>query len=276
MMRDLGLSVPGHDEAMAEGFSHAEEWPSRAVGDGRDGFGRRSGAGGSCWPTCPRPTSAELRARGGQSRRTAKRAVGGGVQPPQAHQPGRGRRRRRRGAGEEQHHASGSHGLGQDAACADAARTLRVPFAIADATTLTEAGYVGEDVENILKLMTAADFDIPRAEIGIIHIDEIDKVARKAENRPSRATSGEGVQQALKIVEHGGERAAAGRAQASAAGARHDTIDTNILFILGGAFVAWPTSSPIVRGQEGPGLQRRAAREQARRGRALARVLPRI
>ena len=98
----------------------------------------------------------------------------------------------------------GPTGSGKTLLAQTLARTLRVPFAIADATTLTEAGYVGEDVENILlKLMTAADFDIPRAEIGIIYIDEIDKVARKAENLSiTRDVSGEGVQQALlKIVE---------------------------------------------------------------------------
>ena len=77
----------------------------------------------------------------------------------------------------------GPTGSGKTLLAQTLARTLRVPFAIADATTLTEAGYVGEDVENILlKLITAADFDIPRAEIGIIYIDEIDKIARKAEN----------------------------------------------------------------------------------------------
>ena len=88
----------------------------------------------------------------------------------------------------------GPTGSGKTLLAQTLARTLRVPFAIADATTLTEAGYVGEDVENILlKLMTAADFDIPRAEIGIIYIDEIDKVARKAENLSiTRDVSGEG------------------------------------------------------------------------------------
>ncbi|MCL2826389.1 MAG: ATP-dependent Clp protease ATP-binding subunit ClpX, partial [Eggerthellaceae bacterium] len=116
----------------------------------------------------------------------------------------------------------------------------QVPFAIADATTLTEAGYVGEDVENILlKLITAADFDIPRAELGIVYIDEIDKIARKAENLSiTRDVSGEGVQQALLKIVEGCEASVppqGGRKHPQQELIHVDT--TNILFILGGAFV---------------------------------------
>jgi len=134
----------------------------------------------------------------------------------------------------------GSTGCGKTLLAQTLARVLRVPFAIADATALTEAGYVGEDVENILlKLITASDFNIGRAEVGIIYIDEIDKVARKAENLSiTRDVSGEGVQQALLKILEGTEAAVppqGGRKHPQQDLIRIDT--TNILFILGGAFV---------------------------------------
>lgn len=279
MMRDLGLSVPGSDDGDAGQDARSEA--------GRHARGYAAEAASTAEPApedvlAELPTPHELYAELSEhvvGQEQAKRALSVAVYNHY--------KRISLGADAEDGDVElaksnimllGPTGSGKTLLAQTLARTLKVPFAIADATTLTEAGYVGEDVENILlKLMTAADFDIPRAEIGIIYIDEIDKVARKAENLSiTRDVSGEGVQQALLKIIEGTDAAVpptGGRKHPQQELIHIDT--TNILFILGGAFVGLDKIIGERIGKRGVGFNSDVGKSQSEESaELLEQVLP--
>ncbi|HWC44572.1 MAG TPA: ATP-dependent Clp protease ATP-binding subunit ClpX, partial [Casimicrobiaceae bacterium] len=172
----------------------------------------------------------------------------------------------------------GPTGCGKTLLAQTLARILNVPFAIADATALTEAGYVGEDVENILlKLIQAADFDIKKAETGIIYIDEVDKIARKADN-PSitRDVSGEGVQQALLKILEGPVASVPPQGGRKHPHQEFLSIDTtNILFICGGAFAGLDKIIAKRIGKNAVGFGREiSSKRDAESAELLADVMP--
>src|SRR5271169_6025449 len=172
----------------------------------------------------------------------------------------------------------GPTGCGKTYLAQTLAKMLNVPFAIADATALTEAGYVGEDVENILlKLIQAADYDVKKAETGIIYIDEVDKIARKADN-PSitRDVSGEGVQQALLKILEGTQASVPPQGGRKHPHQEFLTIDTtNVLFICGGAFANLDKVIEHRIGHKGVGFAARVeAKAQRDTGEVFEQCLP--